>query len=43
MWQVIMVNFKILFPIEKTYNHLPHCPSRVIYVSGGVSNSVKRR
>ena len=26
MWQVIMVNFKILFLIEKTYNHLPHCP-----------------
>jgi hypothetical protein len=26
MWQVIMVDFKICFPIEKTYNHLPHCP-----------------
>ena len=26
MWQVIMVVFKICFSIEKTYNHLPHCP-----------------
>ncbi len=43
MWQVIMVVFKICFSIEKTYNHLPHCPSRVIYVSGGASNSEMSR
>nr|DAQ25713.1 MAG TPA: hypothetical protein [Caudoviricetes sp.] len=43
MWQVIMVVFKICFPIEKTYNHLPHCPMPCDYVSGGASNSEMSR
>ena len=43
MWQVIMVIFKIKYYIEIYYNHLPHCPTPVVYVSGGTSNSEMSR
>ena len=43
MWQMIMVFFYREFSFENHHNYLPHCPSRVIYVSGGMSNSEMSR
>lgn len=28
MWQINMIDFKIVFPMENTSIYLPHCPIR---------------